>query len=384
MKNLLLCLFTSLLFLGCKETPQRTDFIINGTAKDVYNGIRVHLISVNDKGQERNMDTQMVVNESFTFEGQVDSPSFYRISLDNTAGKLPFMLENSEINVAIDKTKITESKITGSESHNDYKTYEAGLKEIEKEMAPIKSAMRTAMRRANRIKQDSLTKEIKAIETKKAAYTTNFINDNADNFFSLYLIRKELNNPKLDVEKFVHAYNNLSSRVKTSKDGLGTRVKIESLYRVYQNTAKLEIGQVAPNFEAPTPEGKMVALDDLKGKVTVIDFWAAWCGPCRRENPNVVKIYNKYHNQGLEIVGVSLDGSRAQKNPKQTWLDAIEADKLAWTQVSNLQHFNEPVAKLYNISAIPATYILDKDGKIAAKNLRGRALELKVGELLKL
>ncbi|WP_246296572.1 TlpA disulfide reductase family protein [Winogradskyella vidalii] len=383
MKNLLLLLVTTFLFLGCKQTPERTDYIINGTAKDVYNGIRVHLISVNSNGQERNVDTQMVVNERFTFEGEVESPSFYKISLDNTAGKLPLMLENSEINIAIDKTNITNSKITGSQSQEDYENYHSGLQKIENEMTPIKADMRTAIRRANRIKQDSLSKVIKVIENKKIKYTTDFIEDNEDAFFSLYLIKKELNNPKLDVEKFVHAYNNLSSRVKTSKDGLGTRVKIESLYRVYQNNANLEIGQIAPNFEAPTPDGKMVALDDLKGKVTIIDFWAAWCGPCRRENPNVVRIYNKFHSQGLEIVGVSLDGSRTQKDPKQTWLDAIEADQLAWTHVSNLQHFNEPVAKLYNITAIPATYILDKKGRIAAKNLRGNALERKIEELLK-
>ena len=127
----------------------------------------------------------------------------------------------------------------------------------------------------------------------------------------------------------------------------------------------------------------MVSLNDVKGKVTIIDFWAAWCGPCRRENPNVVRIYNKYHDQGLEIIGVSLDGTRNQKDPKNAWLNAIKKDELTWTHVSNLQYFQDPVAQLYNINAIPATFILDEKGKIVAKNLRGRALELKVQELLK-
>ncbi len=116
--------------------------------------------------------------------------------------------------------------------------------------------------------------------------------------------------------------------------------------------------------------------------MTIIDFWAAWCGPCRRENPNVVRVYEKYHDQGLEIIGVSLDGQSRQKDPKKTWVEAIKKDKLTWTQVSNLKYFNDPVAQLYNINSIPATFILDKEGKIVYKNLRGRDLELKVQELL--
>ena len=157
---------------------------------------------------------------------------------------------------------------------------------------------------------------------------------------------------------------------------------MDSAYEAYQKIAHLEIGKVAPNFEAPKPDGSLISLNDIKGKVTVIDFWAAWCAPCRKENPNVVRVYNKYHDQGLEIISVSLDGDTRQNDPKKAWLDAIEKDQLDWTHVSNLNYFNDPVAQLYNITSIPATFILDKDGKIAYKNLRGKALALKVEELL--
>ena len=116
----------------------------------------------------------------------------------------------------------------------------------------------------------------------------------------------------------------------------------------------------------------------MKGKVTIIDFWAAWCGPCRRENPNVVKTYKKYHEKGLEIISVSLD----KPGEKDRWLKAIKDDNLTWHHVSNLKYFNDPVARLYNIRSIPSTYILDEDGKIVAKNLRGARLEAKIKELL--
>lgn len=128
--------------------------------------------------------------------------------------------------------------------------------------------------------------------------------------------------------------------------------------------------------------GNPLTLYDIKGKVTIIDFWAAWCGPCRRENPNVVKVYNQFHDKGLEIIGVSLDGTPRQGDAKAAWLKAVEDDKLTWHQVSNLQYFNGPVAKLYDINSIPATYIIDKEGTIIAKNLRGIALEQKIAELL--
>lgn len=143
--------------------------------------------------------------------------------------------------------------------------------------------------------------------------------------------------------------------------------------------AGTQIGNYAPDFDGKTPQGKLLALSDIKAKVTIIDFWASWCGPCRRENPNVVKMYNEYHEKGLEIIGVSLDKA-GQEN---RWKQAIAKDKLTWPQVSNLQGWKDPIAVQYGIRSIPATYVLDENGKIIAKNLRGKALENKIAELLK-
>ncbi len=119
-----------------------------------------------------------------------------------------------------------------------------------------------------------------------------------------------------------------------------------------------------------------MALNDIKGKATLIDFWAAWCRPCRAENPNVVRVYNKYHDKGLSIIGVSLDKTA------EAWKKAIEEDKLDWHHVSNVAYFNDAIAKQYNVDAIPATFLLDENGVIVAKNLRGPALEARISELL--
>lgn len=142
---------------------------------------------------------------------------------------------------------------------------------------------------------------------------------------------------------------------------------------------KLSIGQVgfkAPNFSGPTPDGGHLSLLSAMGKVTLIDFWASWCLPCRKDNPRLVALYKKYHDSGLNIIGVSLD------HDKQAWLNAIRADSLDWYHISHLQGWKEPVAKQYNIRFIPQLLILDRTGTIRAKNLHGKALEEKIRQLL--
>ncbi len=141
--------------------------------------------------------------------------------------------------------------------------------------------------------------------------------------------------------------------------------------------SKVNIGAIAPELEFPNPDGKMLKLSDLRGKVVLIDFWASWCGPCRKENPNVTNIYRKYHDKGFEIFSVSLDSDAA------SWKRAIETDKLVWpNHVSDLKKWQSQAAAIYNVRSIPSTFLLDKEGRIVQKNLRGADLENAVKQLL--
>ena len=144
--------------------------------------------------------------------------------------------------------------------------------------------------------------------------------------------------------------------------------------RSVKNTS---IGTEAPNISLQDPKGKTIELKSLRGKVVLLDFWAAWCRPCRMENPNVVAMYKKYKNKGFTVYSVSLDKTR------EAWVQAIQQDGLEWeNHVSDLQYWNSAGARLYNVSSIPATFLIGKDGKIIDKNLRGAALEAKLMQIL--
>ncbi len=142
------------------------------------------------------------------------------------------------------------------------------------------------------------------------------------------------------------------------------------------NGSRVRVGQPAPNFTQQNPDGQDISLSDLRGSYVMIDFWASWCRPCRMENPNVVRVYNKYHDKGFEIIGVSLDRSR------DSWIGAIKQDGLTWKHVSDLQFWQNAVAQQYGVNAIPFTVLVDPKGVVIATELRGRALESKLAELL--
>ena len=370
--------------IAISSCNQRKDaeYVINGNAEDVHNGIRVRLAQIDEKGQQVIKDSAIVMDNKFTIKGSVDEPGIYFLSADGSPGNVVFMLENSDITIDFNKQIPMESKVTGSESNKSYEAFQNGMLQFKEEGGAIMTKFRELGNEPAPEQRDSIKNVMEDLRERQRAYPLKFVQENNDSYFSLNLIQLESSRAGFNILKYQEAFESFPDYLKNSNRGQIVKQKLDELYKAYEKTAYLEIGKIAPNFESQTPDGKVVSLNDLKGKVTIIDFWAAWCGPCRRENPNVVKVYEQYHDKGLEIIGVSLDGAPNQKDPKKAWLDAIEKDGLEWHHVSSLMYFNDDVAKLYNIESIPATYILDKEGKIVAKNLRGFALERKVRQLI--
>ena len=370
---------TGLLLASCNKEVKKTDgYVINGTANGVYNGIRVYLKSADERGIQTPQDTAIVMDGTFKFEGKVEYPQMWYLSVDNVKEFVPLIVENEVFDVNFNKDQVNASTVTGTNANDALGKYSKGFSKLIDENNVLSDNAASIMNSTDSLAKAKLTKDFEKGNQDIQNYPLHFLKDNNNTYFSLSLIINLLKGSPADLQPIIEAYDNLDANLKKTEYGIIVGVEIDVLKKKNESLAMLDVGKISPNFSAPNPNGKQVSLNEIKGKATIIDFWASWCGPCRRENPNVVKVYEKFHDKGLEIISVSLD----RPGQKEKWLQAIQDDKLTWHHVSNLMYFNDPIAQQYNIQSIPATFILDADGTIVAKSLRGQDLEDKIAEML--
>ena len=369
--------------VSCQD-QKNTGYSITVDSNKLHNGLRSYIKEFDEKGREIVRDTAIAMNNSLEFKGEVEYPRVTFLSIDGLVGQLMLFLENTDMTIELDTLNIAKSKIIGSQLNEELAAFNEEFVGMRMSLQPYVVSFRQARRDGNQVAMDSLQTIMEDISLKSLYFPLEYAKSNPNSYVSLYVVDSQIgSNAQLNYEDYSAAYEALDSSLKSTVVGLRIQKKLEIERQKFEKEKVTAIGATAPEFRAQAPDGNEIALSDVytKGKYTIIDFWAAWCGPCRRENPNVVKIYEKYHDKGLEIIGVSLDGNRNQKDPKDSWIKAIEADRLNWNHVSNLQYFG-PIARQYNVNSIPAMFIVDNTGKIVAKNLRGRALENKIEELL--
>lgn len=362
-KTLLPLAVLALSLAACNTTPKYT---INGTVDGEQTGT-AYLV----KYAQQKADTLAkgeIVNGKFTLTGNVDNITNAYLVLEGKRGGTPVFVENTNITATLNPANPMESKVEGGEAQKLFNQYF----EIQKEMQKQQRELYKAYREATDANDDAKVQEIEdqfseAGKTAKAKADA-LVKDNNNTYVAAYIVASEAGS--LNVEELEEKYAQLGENAKATEPGMQIADRIQKLKAI-------AIGQVAPDFTLNTPEGKPVSMHSIKGKVKLIDFWASWCGPCRGENPNVVKVYEEFHPKGLEILSVSLD------NDKEAWMKAIEDDHLTWNHVSDLKGWGSEAAQLYAINGIPHLIVLDENNVIVAKNLRGEQLREQIASMLK-
>jgi peroxiredoxin len=372
---LLVSCFTLFLLTQCsQEESQEKGIIIKATINTSQKGV-VRLEKYGEGGVFELVDSIAVKGTSFEFKINVKEPEFYQI---HYLGKkdIPLIITGEEKNIEIifnhQKNSIGH-QIKGSKDSEYY----AELNQIFSKTKQQKFALeqKYAQNQQDEKIKNEVVNEFKELQKKGVEDLKNFISKVKPSLVAIVAANGLVAEEHFDfLKKTAEACQKKYPNSHYTKNFVQ---QINDIGQKLEKTKHLAVGQPAPEIELPNPDGKNIKLSSLKGKIVLVDFWASWCKPCRIVNPSVVKLYNKYKNKGFEILGVSLD------RDKDAWLKAIEQDKLTWLHISDLQFWQSKAAQTYQIQAIPATYLIDKEGKILAKDLREKALEDKLEEVFK-
>ncbi|MDA9126151.1 AhpC/TSA family protein [Flavobacteriaceae bacterium] len=379
MKTQIIFIISIVLLFSCKPSTSNSDveYEVIVKADGVYDGLRAYLLKTENGRNKTATDTAIVFNGAFRFKGNIKGAEMRTLTIDGVRGQTSFFIEPGLINVKIYKDSIHTSKVEGTYNNSVFNDYKNKYQEKIEAVEAIKTEFLNSKQDVEVLKKLQTTGDSLRSQLKNFGYE--FIETNNNSDFSLYILDGLTSQKGFDLELADSAFKTIETSIKTKNESnqlISNRIKqkIESS----PNKGKIKIGMQAPDFSAPNPEGKQVTLSDIKGKVTIVDFWASWCKPCRIENPNLVKLYDKYHSKGLEIISVSLE----RGNQKGFWIEAIKKDQLRWYNVSNLKFWQDPIAQAYSVNSIPATFILDENGVLIAERLRGAELEAKIKNLL--
>ena len=300
--------------------------------------------------------------------GPIEYPQMVLLVAKDKNVRTSFYLENSKISITGKLDSLSKAKITGSKTQDEYDSFVASNKVLSDRYTVLYTEYQTANQTGNTTRVAELQKEAGTIQNEMIDLQKEFIRNNPGSYVAPSILNNLSYELELEeIESFISA---LDSNVANIPIMMSLKDRVSSM-------KKVSIGQKAPDFTMNDVNGNPVSLSSKIGpKLLLVDFWAAWCNPCRLENPNLVKIYSEFNKKGFEILGVSLDRT------KDAWVKAISDDKLAWTHVSDLQYWDNAAARVYAVSSIPASFLLDESGTIIARNLRGADLYNKVSEVL--
>ena len=351
--------------------------IISCTPKPSYE-VKVKLTSAEGKaylsqrvkGDWVKLDSVDLVSGEGVFKGVVKNPEIYYLGLSSKKEKLPFFVDNAKISIDGSADSLMTAKVTGSKVQDELQALQDKLDVLDKQGNDFYKLSKEASKNGEKVKADSLMALADKASTEYDDMQKDYIKANPASYVSPYLLGRVYYDMEADV------LDGFLSGLDAKLDSVPTVLSLKD------RVAKLKlvaVGQIAPDFTMNDAAGNPVKLSDIysKNEYTLVDFWASWCGPCRRENPNVVSTFNSYKAKGFGVFGVSLDADKAK------WEKAIADDQLTWTHVSDLKGWKNEAAALYSVNSIPSNLLVDKTGKIIGRNLREEKLREKIAELLK-
>jgi peroxiredoxin len=360
-----LALMTNLYSQGNSDN-EAYELIINTEGLD---GNQIYLLK--RAGSAFEISDSAILNKTgnTSFKGRLEFPEILYLNIDKDQKYISVFAENSSISIKPDFNSPEKTQIQGSSIQKEFENYQAMVASFADSQKQLYADYNEAKTQGDEEKINQIIAKSEELSDKEAKMKIDFINTHRESILSPMIIQKEL--------LFSISLEELKDMVQSLDKALDNSIYVKELKSRIYLMESVSIGKKYIDFELPTPEGGTLKLSDIVGEnILLLDFWASWCGPCRRENPNVVATYKEFHDKGFDVLGVSLD------KDKTNWLKAIDDDNLVWHHVSDLKYWNSAAAKLYGVNSIPHTILLDKNGVIIAKNLRGDALKEKLIELL--
>ncbi len=318
-------------------------------------------------GEWITIDSMQVIESQAVFTGILDNPEFFYLSVEGNRNVFGFFAEASPMNIRLHTENIRESELTGSETHDRYEHFIINYESFNDKLRAAYAEYQAAEMNQDKEGMDIAEASYTSTQIEQNQYLVDFVNNNSEDVVAHFALYR--NSYMFELEELEGMVANFDPN-KNSIYADELREKVEILRRV-------AVGQPFVDFEQEDPTGQLIALSDAVGsKLLLVDFWASWCGPCRRENPNIVAVYQDYKDKGFDVFGVSLD------TDKDKWIEAIEEDELTWWHVSDLAGWGNNAGKKYGVQSIPHSVLIDENGIIIDKNLRDEELRSTIAALL--
>lgn len=364
MKKYLIVLSSLVLLSSCKNEEKEAEvkeegYEVLGTIKNVPDSTMV-VLSANNV----NIDSAYVVGEQFRLIGKVEEPTNVYLMVKNTRDYHSFWLENNKMTFDAEKDNFRETKVTGSRTEEENQILSSQINPLRKEMDSLRGILQEDNITA--AQKDSIRADLTKLRKKEMEVDKKFIRKYPNSLVSAHILN--IYKTTWGKEETSDLFALMSTEQKESKNG-------KFISRFIELSQDPQVGDKYIDLAQANVDGEMVILSDVKGKYTLIEFWASWCGPCRMTNPQLVKNYERFKDQGFEIYAISLD------QHKGSWLKAIKDDGLTWINVSDLTGSNNEAALIYGINGIPDNFLIDETGTIIARDLRGETFTKKLEEV---